>query len=74
MNGSGWAPIDTSVTAKRTRNPIREVVETIHPPATPHKPIIPLSLGAVVMRDDACVWYDALKVGDWQATRRFSVT
>lgn len=47
MSGTDWTPIDISVTAKRTRNPIREVVETIHPPATPHKPIIPLSLGTL---------------------------
>ena len=44
---SEWARIDTSAMTKRTRNPIRGIVETLKPPTDSTKDVIPLSLGTL---------------------------
>lgn len=44
-----------SITAARTRNPIREVVESIHPPSPAPKTIIPLSLGTTIYCFHLCL-------------------
>ncbi len=37
--------VEVSEMTRRTNNPIRKIVEELHPPSPPPKEIIPLSLG-----------------------------
>lgn len=43
--------VQPSLTAQRSNNPIRQIVDKIKKPNMPEKPLIPLSLGENPLRD-----------------------